>query len=617
MEFTVKKFSALILCCLMIITCSLAGCAGFTIDKVKYYNEVVAKVGDTNITRYDLVSAYNNYGSTYYVQQQGQSESEAMANTLDLLVDRELLYQYATEHMETYALTEYQVNSIVEKMFESLDSQMKTYTEKAKKILNIETAKESAETKEDEAKVYKYDDYVYTPRAEIKHNENGYYISYKESDEPEFSAIIDRAYLRNYESDSTLTAIINTYFDHYRKSLANEDESNQHQIAMKAIALLADDLIEYEYYLRDENGAKYNTVTKDLIERYFERNYHDQLKSQYLENIRTHYLKNENLSINLLKEEFIDIVEYNYAKYNTHHSAYKDAIKSIGTDGDSVLYHPSLNDGTEFGYFVHTLLSFSDAQKAQLKALENNKNSLTTDQYNLQYNSIVLNTTVNKRDASGKESGEIKTLNAIIADYEDIANANDTLSAFIDFMFAYTGDTATLSAGMPYVVGNNGYSDMEQAFTDECVRLMTEETVGSMSTLKDFTEVENNIANPSTATNVKSLKDYGFVITSYGIHLVYYVNEVSAFDIPYTSINGVYFADDNNSSLNLYYKELNPLTHETYFDMLFDTVYPASGEESNYTSNTGYSDYEEDLVDELQSRVTKNITKIESTKASI
>ena len=92
MEFTVKKFSALILCCLMIITCSLAGCAGFSIDRVKYYNEIVAKVGDTNITRYDLLSAYNNYGSTYFVDQDGQSESEAMSSTLDLLVERELLY---------------------------------------------------------------------------------------------------------------------------------------------------------------------------------------------------------------------------------------------------------------------------------------------------------------------------------------------------------------------------------------------------------------------------------------------------------------------------------------------------------------------------------------------
>ena len=30
----------------MILTCGLAGCASFSIDKVKYYNEVIAKVGD-------------------------------------------------------------------------------------------------------------------------------------------------------------------------------------------------------------------------------------------------------------------------------------------------------------------------------------------------------------------------------------------------------------------------------------------------------------------------------------------------------------------------------------------------------------------------------------------
>ena len=58
-----KKFFALMLCCLFVLTCSLTGCAGFSIDKVKYYNEVVAKVGDTKITRFELVNAYNSYGN--------------------------------------------------------------------------------------------------------------------------------------------------------------------------------------------------------------------------------------------------------------------------------------------------------------------------------------------------------------------------------------------------------------------------------------------------------------------------------------------------------------------------------------------------------------------------
>ena len=80
-----KKFSAIFICLLMIITCGLAGCATFSIDKVAYYNEVLATVDETKITRFDLLTAYNSYGNSYYVQQMGQSEGEALKSTLDLL----------------------------------------------------------------------------------------------------------------------------------------------------------------------------------------------------------------------------------------------------------------------------------------------------------------------------------------------------------------------------------------------------------------------------------------------------------------------------------------------------------------------------------------------------
>lgn len=600
----------------MIITCSLAGCATFSINKVKYYNETVATVGDTHITRYDLLSAYNSYGSTYYVQQQGQSESEAMASTLDLLVDRELMYQYAVENKATYGLTPYQVNTAIKTVFESFDEQMASYVTEAKKIYNIDIVEEDEDDEEEET-AYKYDDYAYSPRAVIKHDDNGYYIDYIEEDEPSFSAIIAENYLNNYESDETLTAIIDAYFEHFKKTLVNETTDNQTLIYNKAISLLADDLIEYEYYLRDENGKKYSTKTNELIERYFKRNYESQLKSQYLENIRVEYLKNETLSIDLLKSEFVDSVEYSYAKYKNHTDSYKSEIKSISTNGDTILYHPSLSDGTKFGYFVHTLLSFSDKQKSDIETLEKNKNSMSQDKYQLEYNKIVLQTIVNERDLeTGLETDNARSLSYILSEYNKIANSDDTLSAFIEFMFRFTGDTATLSAGMPYVVGNNGYSDMEEAFTNECVRLLDGDA-GDMSVITDYSDIESDLSNSENASNVDSLEDYGFVITSYGIHLVYYVDEISAFDVPYTSIDAVYFADDNNSNLNLYYKEINPLTHETYFDMLFDTVYPATSDEDSYTSNNGYTDYEENLVDSMQNRVTINKTKLKSTKTSI
>ena len=183
----------------MVITCGLAGCASFSINKVKYYNEVLATVDETKITRFDLLSAYNSYGKSYYVNQLGQSEEVALKSTLDLLIDREALYQYALDNNSTYKPTPYQVNEIVKELFNSMDEQMASYVEEAKKILNIEI-EESEEEESNNETAYKLADYSYSPRATVKsRDKNGsteYYIEYIiEPEEENYEKLIDNKYL--------------------------------------------------------------------------------------------------------------------------------------------------------------------------------------------------------------------------------------------------------------------------------------------------------------------------------------------------------------------------------------------------------------------------------------
>ena len=70
---------------------------------------------------------------SYYATQLGESEEQALASTLDLLIDREVLYQYGVENNDLYKPTEYQVNEIVKEMFNSLDSEMESYVKTSKK----------------------------------------------------------------------------------------------------------------------------------------------------------------------------------------------------------------------------------------------------------------------------------------------------------------------------------------------------------------------------------------------------------------------------------------------------------------------------------------------------
>ncbi len=617
MELNVKKFATLLICLLMFVTCGLAGCAGFGINKVKYYNEVLAVVGETEITRHELLVAYNSYGQNYFVSQDNQTEKDAMNSTLDLLIDRESLYQYARANDTIYRPSEYQVNNAITDMFESLDTSMDTYVSTAKKIFNIK-ADNQTEEESNQPTEYSLDDYKYTKRAEVKFDGEEYYISYIIEEEGDFDCIIENDnLLTTFENKEIITDIMDSYLKDFRDRLTIDEEENADRLYNKALSLFAKDLIEYERYLRND-GKAYNQETNDLIYRFIERTFESEIKSLYLENIRTHYLETERLNMNKLITKYNALVNKSYIMYDEDHTTYKNDIKEIGTDGDTILYHPTMTDGTKFGYFIHTLISFSDDQKTAIK----NADKIIKDSDRLaSIANTISETEVIKREYNSDantytEGDKIATIDEIIAEYEKIYNMpNDydsnkpnesaRLNAFIDFMFTYTGDDGTMSAGMPYVVGNNGFSGMEQAFTDESIALMNSGELGAMS-------------NTRTADNKT---DYNkLCVSSYGIHFIMFIGDVNTFDINRNASVYIETEDRANDTVghNLYTKILNPMTEETYFDMLFDTVYPANNDEV-YTSNTGYSDEEERLIGIIQKTnpVKKYTTKIKATKTRI
>lgn len=603
-----KKFTVIIICLLMVFACNLAGCASFSIDKEKYYNEVLVSVGDTHITRFDLLTAYNSYGKTYYVNQLGQDESTALNSTLDLLIERESLYQYALTQGDLYKPTAYQVNEIVNDMFESLDSQIETYMETARTILNIEKEEEPTEESDSSSTAYLYENYVYKKRANVVKDGSNYKIVYIEEEEPTISCkLLDDRYLNDHTETGIISAIKSAYLTHL------SEQNNNAQVEKKALQLLSSDLISYEKYLLDGNGKHYSKSFSDLLYRYLERDFNSKIQSQYLENIRTYYLKNEDLDIQLLLDTYQYASQVSYELYNGADEIedYKSAIKDIGTKGDTVLYHPNMTDGTKFGYFLHTLISFDEDQKTSISNLANEPDEELRE---TEINKIIAQTKIQARNAETglvDEDSDYITLAEILEEYNLITGTyEEKLSKFIDFMFKYTGDAeSTLVSGMPYVVGHNyntdeDYSAMVSEFNAEATKLMESGARGTMSSF--------------------SLDNIGeMCVTEYGIHFLFYVDDVAAYDINPQDYLSAYIQSDNKEGLeylNLYNKVVNPLTGKTYFDMLFDAVYPANSS-SNYTSNTGYDAEEERLINLIQSqnghKVTKYISKINATKTSL
>ena len=96
-----KKLFSLVLCLLMCMTV-LTGCNLFGTDLETYYNTVVATInysyelnGETieeseNVTKRELITAYNSYGQDY-VNNYGYTQQEAIEATLDTILNRKLM----------------------------------------------------------------------------------------------------------------------------------------------------------------------------------------------------------------------------------------------------------------------------------------------------------------------------------------------------------------------------------------------------------------------------------------------------------------------------------------------------------------------------------------------
>ena len=577
----------------MVLTSCLTGCSTFSINYVKYYNETVATVNNYNITRFELLNAFDNYGEDYFVTQQGKSKKEGVEETLNLIIERKLLEDYAKSDNH-YKLSEYDINNIYQKVLDYMQESFDTHLVNARKMLDMSEIKDKEEEESEEETAYKMSGYTYKKRAELL---VGDIIDYLDDSEKEEvindyalgNKDVDVDYVTNYSSKSKNDIITKLYTKFIANAGINRyNEENYSILYHKAMNSLAKYLISYEHYLRDENGKPYSTDTPSLLKRLIGRAYDNEVQSAYIANLEDYYVENTNLSLDKLITKYKTLTETDFAKFENNTTAYYDYLKTIGTDAEMIYYTPSTaknDEDTEFGYFLHVLLPLDEAitkniidvvkdgdyDEAGIKAYIAEK---------------IANETHQRRNL---ETGLLEEQEIYITDILNDYKSVQSLDDFKRFMFEYTSDTATLTAKQPYVIGYNGetnYSGMVEQFTEEAVRLMKE----------DIT--------------MTSSEDY--IVTTYGIHLLYHLGEVEA-RIPYEIRNAVTISRDKSLKYNLYYTYANELTKQTYFDVLFDLVYPAS-EGSVYASANGYTDFEKGLVERLKKdNVEIYRTKLDNT----
>lgn len=598
-----KKFSTICLAFIVMLMVVLTGCSTFTIDKVSYYNEIVAKVGNQNITRFELVNAYNNYGYSTYVTQQGQTEKEALNSTLELLAKRKIISQYATENLSKYQLTKNEINDMFRETLDNLQESIAENISQARKIYGVDEPKDTVTDEEtDSDSIKKLSEYDYSKRVELVRVEGDKFkLQYvnlnKETPISDSEYALDQRYINNF-ADYTTNQIVDALLEKFKQELytnqSAEDGEVYRKICDKALDLTCSNLIRYEQYLR-EDGKKLSTDRENLLFRMVKRSYESQLESAYIERVSTVYMENEELSTESIVNAYRALYASDKAKYEYDKEAYYDAV--ISTDTELICYHPTSD--ARFGYFLHVLLPFNNVDDELEDLADNRANYDNDEDYQREQQNLINQITCKQRTIAdiydGDElvheegvqlDGEV-AIQDVLAEYS--ANVHD-LQSFKKFMFKYSTDTSTLTADRPYVIGydpytytgekdsdtlTGSYSSMVANFTREAIRLMQE---GQQYTLSDQ-----------------------YILSTYGIHLLYYVGEVYGLDNPNVSIQTL------NSTI------LNEATGETYLDRLFDLVYPADSD-GMFTSNTKYSSFETSLVDTLYGeKVVLYQTKIDAS----
>ena len=601
-----KKFTTILMTCLIMLVVVLTGCSTFSINKVKYYNEILAKVGEENITRFDLITAYNNYGYSNYVTQGGQTEKEALNSTMTTLVSRKLLVKHAMDNPDKYSLSEYEIKNLYRDTLDYLLESMATNKETARKIYDLEEKADSITDSESKESI-KFSEYGYQKRVQVVNGQIQYRDIDTEKDDDEISSPIDERYVTDFASYTTadiVNALRTQFLKEFYTNTEKENASLYRKVCDKALELSCNNLINYEYYLRDENGNKLSKTQDGLIYRFVERAYESHLESAYITKINTEYLKNETLTNESIINAFKAMYESDYAKYANDADAYASKIVSTGTSSAEMIYYTPDSDN-EFGYFLHVLLPFNNVED-ELTWLKERRDEYDVEDYKYWQGYYIDQIMCAERTIAEvrgenneliEEEGIVlesqKSIQDVLAEYRDEVR---DLESFKQFMFKYTTDTATLTADMPYVIGYNTKTYTGQVDSNGSL-------VGAHTTMvTNFTKEAIRLIQQNQAyTNYDE-----YILTNYGIHLLYYVAPVE---------NKIDFEDINKITVSqLDSITLNEATGETYLDRVFDLVYPANSD-GMFTSNTKYSSYEQILVDSLYAeyQVVLYTTKINAS----
>lgn len=609
-----KKIFSLILCLTMCVSV-LAGCNLFGTDLEHYYNTTVATINYSysiggeqtsyaeNITKRELINAYNSYGYNY-VQSYNYTMEEAIDMTIDTIVNRKLMITAVKKYYQDNGLellNDAEKTYIWEQIYESLYDNLRNYYND---IMGIEDGdSSSSDSTDDSAVVYeKYEKnavlYSYldqnnnqrygvkkiTPASTIRETGevkylNGVAYDYeyqdKETGKYIFQDLIKDIFKGYTENDTNWKSAYNQYLNTVRDNYSYEDFENDDECFLfemnRVYEVVRDNYIvdKYEeiYNKTAENGSTLTNVRTENVLSYYE----NQVRADYEK-----YYNNASAFETAVLDESTN-VNYVYRGSNATNYFNVGVIK-IDFKGKTVEELKAERDAgkmTEAEYqkqldnlYKSMYVNVKDSETGETISTTVgtqtlldmiNKKMDSTPNY-LDYNEIIADTEQTNKileDLGYSTTIQDNEKQNIIRQYVEDRNkeiAYQKADAFIEYYYYYNDDTTYLNKDKTAVFGvtSSGEAVYSTTYADSKNDAFDEALI----------ELYNN-------GNAQVGDTSSLIRTDDGIYILFYAGEVESVFSGITEN----FTLTLNDIIKLASTRVNIFSEKTIFDQIYDTLY--------------------------------------------
>jgi len=494
----------------------LSGCNLFTLDLNRYLGQEVATAGENiSITKEDLRRGYSSFGYQF-VQNEGYTVEQAVRKTLEILIDRALVLEYAKTNPENKVeLTTAQENEAWKQVFEYFNSELQSLERELMKEKGMGTVTQGEASSSVEG-------VVYAPY------EKAYYIN--------SSGILTKI----VEEDKVETVSLSVYLPGTaaadKATVAFNEFKNKHWVSLNS-TVKNEAMTRFLRLLRgNEKGRGFSVVDAEVFEREIKRASDIYLENKVLEVFQKNYIKPIAVTNEQVVKWFASTYAAQSAKYASDFTGYNKAMQS---DASGMLYHPA---SSEWFRVSHILLPYSDAQNAKLKSLKTDlaNYKITQADYDKEVATINNSVVVTEYNNKGEKVGT-KTAAAVLSEVTQALTGKDyntRTALFNDFIYRYNTDPGVQNAEYNYYIPvDSTYDSMVVPFADTSRELHEKGLRGGFS---------------------------GLVETEYGFHIIFYVGGV---EMP--SLTGL-------TAYGLDSIKLNALSNKTLLDKACESVALAS-----------------------------------------